>query len=608
MHMLTQVPSSSLSSMFLSCRAVFNKLANFTAAEISTSLTALAVLRYRNSWLLDQASKILVSHKLRRAHQLTPEQLADVLGSCYQLSYLNPLLLSHLGSVAAVTQVPGCSPAQLAAVVQGYKLLGFQQPQLLQAAATRLLQLVTDSSRAAEKSAPALQHATEGQEQAALAADQGSLDTQMQGQSDQQQPQGLQDSHSLLQPAELSQLITAVLQLCAMPSAAGTSAERAVLPAALLGIIAHTLAHYNQQQQDSRSAQGPGAAGSSSQDTSTQCISDCISLSTALLLLSAHSGASPGMPADAAAAAAGRGSMKQQQQGQVQVVLRELLALQQEVEQLLGAALAAHEAAGRSQQLSMFSGLLPLMQLLWLTEQPWQPHPPPQDAAGLSPAAADLPTGEARWRLGLSPALVDAFVQQQRQQYWGQQQQLQGIAAAIRLLLQKQVGEQQQEVQVLHQIPGTPIIIPVAVLPHARTKESDDEPQQEARASNSHNQPQQQDHPEAFLQVEISLQKRRLQLPAAAQSFVDDCRRIKRPLAVFLHPAAMAATAGPGKGLGVDLAQAWHTSNDPQQVLPAALLWQRGLQAAGWSILLLQEKNDPVGGQLLTGRAVKPEL
>lgn len=533
-------------------RAVFNQLANFTAAEISSSLTALAALRYRNTWLLERVSRILVSRKLAKAHQLSPEQLSDVLRACHQLNYLNPMLLSHLGTVAAETQVLGYCPTQLAAVVQGYCLLRFHQPQLLQAAANRLLQLVVAGTAAAAVDSP-----NEGT-----------------GQHGHQQPQQEheQQQQRRAEEEELPHLISAALQLASMPAAAGTSAERAVLPAALLGITAHTLRTLAAQHQHQGTDQVVAAGRSSSSRAgswSVVTLADLLAVHTAILLCTATA-----TPAAAA--------------GVVSPVLQELSVLQPQVElqiqQQLAAAVAgvgsntAAAAAAAAQQLARHAGLLHCMQLLWSNK-----HMSPQ--AGATAVADDGPTV---WQLGLSAQVADAFVAQQCEQQVDSATRplLQGVARALQSI--SPAGQSPQQVQLFYRLPDSPMVVPIALLPAAAAADGG------GAAEEPDGDPQQQ---QQFLHVHMQLHRRKLKVPEEAQAFVEQqLLRSQRPVAVFVESQTAALAGGGDGGVGAQW-PAWHTSNAPHQLLPAARLQLQGFQEAGWSVLVLlgEEQQEAAG-------------
>jgi hypothetical protein len=182
------------------CRALHNKMAHLSGPQIASSIVSCSILSYRNPWLLEQAAKMLVSRKLHKASQLRARQLADVITACRNSQEApNARLLGHMGTVAAEnpSQLAIWSAGELAAVLQAYAEIGFQQPVLLQAAAARLLQL-------AGSDAP--------------------------------------------QQQDLPQLIAAAYYLASMPLAGGTAAERAFAGQAVASVAAAAL--QQQQQQD----------------------------------------------------------------------------------------------------------------------------------------------------------------------------------------------------------------------------------------------------------------------------------------------------------------------------------------------------------------------
>jgi hypothetical protein len=79
-----------------------------------------------------------------------------------------------------------------------------------------------------------------------------------------------------------------------------------------------------------------------------------------------------------------------------------------------------------------------------------------------------------------------------------------------------------------------------------------------------------------WLHVAARLQQRKLQLPAEAQELLTASLQRQRPVAVVVG------------------ARGWFTSNEPQQLLPAGQLWQQGLLAAGWDVLLLEDEEKEV--------------
>ena len=610
---------------------------------------AVLVPHCRNPWLLDQASKMMVSRKLQKAAQLTIDQLATLLESFHQLAYTNPLLLGHLGAVAAEGRVSSYTPAQLAAVVVGYQRLGFHQPQLLLAAATRLLQLST-ALPAGQPAAAAAE-----QQQGSEAGPGGSVDR-----NEQQQQQWHQLGH----------LVEAALHLALMPSAAGSSAERAVLPAALLGLAAHALSlctqqqHLQQQQpQQHRHGLKLSLSLTNSSSSSLQvmlllrvalllCVSThCVPSPTASAAATAAGDAAaepgssqqqhPAAPAtaDAASAAAAvgaaianPGSVQQQALLRLSEVTQQLDVLQQQVQrelqQQLVTAVGA-DAAAAEQGLGTRPGLLCCMQLLWLSEQSVsavsadalaqadnQHEPDHQAAAGSGAAAAvggltssseqqqpqqqQAEMQRQSWRLGWPELVTDALVQQQRQQL-NQQRQLErqggnrpvlhAVASAVSRLLQTTaVAAQQQQlevphVRVMYALPGSPIILPVAVLPAAASIGGD-------AANCIASTPQQRPHAAGtagvLLCVQTALQQRgKVKLPADAQQLLTAAQHSQKPVAVIVDSARASAAAIESAAYWP-----WYTCNAPEQLLPGAQVWQQGLCAAGWDVLVLQNARD----------------
>jgi hypothetical protein len=597
-------------------RSVFNKLANFTPAEISSTLAALAALRYRNPWLLDHTSKILVSTRMRKAYLLTPQELAHILASCRQLGYVNPLLLGHLGSVAAESQLQGCTPGELASVLAGFERIGFNQPQLLQAAATKLLQLVVQHESAQPTvSATAATPELSEQEFGTEAVTVGLRDPQQQ-QQQQQQQWGSDD---------LTHLIAAAWHLACMPPAAGSTAERAALPAALLGLTVQALETCRQQQ-----LQAGSSSSSSSSKQSACSLQDLLLLLSALLLQRSSAVAS----SFAAYVAPGPSRTQQQQQQQqqhvplVQVsqqqqqqqqqhvplvqVSQQLLDVQQHLQGLVQQHVAevvarySDTAAAVGVLNSTCPGLLQCMQLLWSLQQ--------SQAAAAAAAAAGL--GTVQWSLGVPDELVGVIVQQQqdhlvlqqkqqqKQQQLGKRPVLRAVAAALARVLQpagpsqQQQQQQQQPVQLMYCIPNSPMIVPIAVLPVRSTSPAHTSTAAAASGGQRQdNSDQEQPAAGVFAHVQAQLHLRKLKLPAEAQQQIIAGQQSRRAIAVFVanQPAQTATAVGPaavGLGEGGDGHGAvvrWFTQNAPQQLLPAAQVWQKGLLAAGWDVLLLED-------------------
>ncbi|KAF8066274.1 RAA3 [Scenedesmus sp. PABB004] len=339
-------------------RAVHNKLANFSAGEVAAALAACGLLRYRNPWLLERAAKVLVSRQLRKAAALTGAQLGDVLQACCALRYHNTLLLGHLGAVAAEALAPGWRAGELAAALRGFAAARFAQPALQLAAAARLRELAA-------------------------------------------RPPGEQAR------AELPALAEAALELCSLPPAGGTAAERALGSEAVAAVAAAAL------------QAGAGCA-----------CRNLVRLAVALALLAAER-------PDGLATGSAAGDPQRE-------VLRAVRA------RLAGAADAQQLAALGGRELAW------LMQLLWLAEQ--------RDRAGSGgggqPAQPD-------WRLGLPEGLVAAHLAAQRQRDLAAQQDggdgsralLQAAAAAVR----RQVPG--AEVAFGVALPDSAILLPAAVLP-----------------------------------------------------------------------------------------------------------------------------------------------
>jgi hypothetical protein len=460
-------------------------------------MAALAALRYRNPWLLERIAKILVSRRLNKAQFFTAAEVASLAESCSQLQYRNVLLLSHLATVAAAVQVPRCSAQQLGELLAAFSRSLFWQPQLLQASAARLLQL-----------AMARQH----------------------------------------QQQQLSHLIRAAYHLATLPSPAGSTAEKLVLPAAVLAVAAQAVGQ--QPPEELAGRQPPTYAAGGARISSC---ADAARLCTALLCLtdggSSHTGA-----ADSEAQQA------QEQQEPAPLlggVLQQLLPLQQAVQQQLTQAAA-------SQQLPLGAETLEAMQLMWLAE-----------------ASASSTT----WQLGLPADAVDASSAQQQQ---SQQQQsvLQAVRAGLlQVVPRSDACQGAADVQTGHHITDSPIVLPLAVLwgSQQQLQQQEGLPEDSAAAQ-----------PEAFLQVAVVLQqqkqRRRVQLPASVRPFLAACAAANKPVAVCVQQQQEVSQPWP----------AWVTANAPQRAMPAArLFWRTGLAAAGWGVLVLvvEEEEEQAGDE-----------
>jgi hypothetical protein len=187
------------------------------------------------------------------------------------------------------------------------------------------------------------------------------------------------------------------------------------------------------------------------------------------------------------------------------------------------------------------------------------------------------------------------------------------------------------QVQMLYCIPSSPVLLPVVVLPAAAaatvgptepggptgTLLTSPEPLQllDARQQQQKEQQQQQQQEAgqgvgkpSFLCVLIKLQQRRPRLPSEAQELLAAAQRSGQPVAVFLQPqlstlaaaqptedlasatAAAAVTAAGAGGMQQHVLMDWYSRNAPRKLLPAAQLWQQGLHAAGWHVLVLLEE------------------
>jgi len=81
------------------------------------------LLQYRNPWLLEHASKMLVSRKMHKVAQLTGQQLSDLLVACRDCSILTRCCwhIWEYGSRSGADLVA----LELAGVVHAYQLEGY---------------------------------------------------------------------------------------------------------------------------------------------------------------------------------------------------------------------------------------------------------------------------------------------------------------------------------------------------------------------------------------------------------------------------------------------------------------------------------------------------
>jgi hypothetical protein len=548
-------------------RALHNKMAHMTGPQIASSIVSCSLLSYRNPWLLEQAAKMLVSRKLHKARQLSGRQLADVITACRNLQETpNARLLGHLGTVAAEnpSQLASWSAGGLAAVLQAYAAVGFQQPVLLQAAAVRLLQLTS-----------------------------GDAPKQQQQQQQQQQQ-------------DLPQLIAAAYYLASMPLAGGTAAERALAGHAVASVAAAAL---EQQQQEVCCSATDWAKLSVAQLLMAQ---QQRRFRTSAQMMQQPHVAEPDQLAAVDAAAADLRVELQSEANAQDIQLQQQQVLQQVRTYVLAASSSSSSSSSNSSSSSSsYEGLqelgpdlLCLMQLLWLMEQQQQQT----WKEGAAPATQQQPSSsgsssssqqQQRWHLGLPHSLADGYIhsqiiQQQQQQRDDSGLLLQAFQAAAR----KQLPG--AEVVGSYQIPGSPLILPAAVLPAvvgaARVPGSKQRGRKRAdtaagaSALEDVQQQQQQQHVglvTAACGTLQQLRKDQLQFEPEVLRQLRDWQMRGVPIAVF------AASEGPAR-----LQQRWSTSSQLQQLLPLAQQWERGLACAGWAVLLLEqrpEKSEAVG-------------
>jgi hypothetical protein len=148
-----------------------------------------------------------------------------------------------------------------------------------------------------------------------------------------------------------------------------------------------------------------------------------------------------------------------------------------------------------------------------------------------------------------------------------------------------------------YRIPGSPMLLPAAVLPAAtgaaRASGGKQQGPQHAAAVGGAaledvQQQQQQQHVglmTATLGTLQQLRKGQVQFEPEVLTQLRDWQQQEVPVAIF------TCSEGPA-GLQQ---QRWLTSSQPQVLLPLAQQWQLGLACAGWGVLLLQhrmESND----------------
>jgi hypothetical protein len=263
-------------------------------------------------------------------------------------------------------------------------------------------------------------------------------------------------------------------------------------------------------------------------------------------------------------------------------VAQELGALQAASQQCLQQQLAMEAQVTAEQQpaAACSSTVLQALQLLWLDAPPgsaaqWQQ---PAWQLALPAGAMGAMLQQQRMRL-LQPATVqqpDRSEQPPSQPGSAAPPRVHDVLPRLAALLQEAASsrpgaadEQQRQqqrqqpeayVQQAYQLPGSPVVAPLAVLCGARKHQPGGVRQQPR-----------------FLQAEVTVQ-RKLGLPRAVSSLVAEAVQQGVPVAVFVEPAE-STTVQPHK--------AWCTSNAPRQLLPAAELLQRGLVAAGWAVVLL---------------------
>jgi hypothetical protein len=525
--------------------------------QIASSIVSCSLLSYRNPWLLQQAAKMLVSRKMHKARQLSACQLADVITACRNLQETpNARLLGHLGTVAAEnpSQVASWSAGELAAVLQAYAAVGFQQPVLLQAAAARLLQLSSSGA-----------------------------------------PQQQQQQQSL------PQLIAAAYYLASMPLAGGTAAERAVAGHAVTSVAAALL---EQQQQYAccsaldwvklSTAQLLMAQQQSGYGASVSVPQEVQVAEKDQLAAAAAAAADLRVELQYGADVYGIQLQQQHQQQQQQV-------LQQVLQQVRSCVVAASRRSSSSYEGLQEVGaeLLCLMQLLWLLEQQQQQQEQLLQG-GAPPTTQQQPSGSSSsssskqqlpWHLGLPQPLADEFIHSQMHQ---QQQQRDGSA----LLLQAfQAAAPKQlpgaKVVSFFKIPGSAMVLPAAVLPAAvgAAKVSGSKRQGKQHADTAavgaaalEDVQQQQQHVglvTATCGTLEQLRKGQLQFEPEVLGQLMEWQMRGVPVAVF------AASEGPA-----GLQQRWSTSSQPQHLLPLAQQWEQGLACAGWGILLLEQRRE----------------
>jgi len=537
------VHNSTFIDVAMCCRAIHSKLANFTAAQIVTVFSSCSLLQYRNPWLLEHASKMLVSRKMHKVAQVTGQQLSDLLVACRQLQYFNPLLLALLGTTAGADLVETWSGWELAGVLHGYQLEGYQHPQLLQAAAARLQQL-----------AEALQD-------------------------------GEQD--------QLANLVAAAHGLASMPGVGvGSSQPTDATVAAVLAVAAAAM-----------------------QLAPALSCTKLVALATASVLCDLLPAGHAAAPAKASGANAAHNKQEQRE-----------LSMQQSaadlVQQVLGSvqqrSILLESVTDISQDQRAVASLLHLMQLLWLKQclsnmKHVQDHWQEQQSAALPRQASqlqqDLGQGwqqqpavegsgnpqhtqaskdgqqQQMWRLGLSQQALLQILKVQTE-VWQQQQHgplLQAVLFGMRQATVKSAaGVVQMNMNIVSpcRIPDSPVLLAAALFPAASSSIQAAAADTTGASKVHAGSPDKLDS-NRFLVVGLRQhQGLKSPLPINVMAFVQARITQRSPVAVFV--------AGNAAG-GMD---DWHSSSVPRVLLPGPDLYTRGLQAAGWAVLVLYGKQD----------------
>eukprot|EP00775_Hariotina_reticulata_P005134 gene5134-5374_t len=516
-------------------KAIHGKLANFTAAQIVTVFSSCSLLQYCNPWLLEHASKMLVSRRMQKAAQVTGQQLSDLLVACRQLQYFNPLLLAYLGTTAAAGLVDTLMVPELTGVVQGYQLAGYQHTQLLQAAAARLRRLAEGEQE--------MQH----EQLACLIAAAHAL-ASMPGVGVGPPQPGDRTAAAVLAVAAAAVQLDPVLNFTEGIMLVSALVICDLLPAECAEVPAE--------------ASGAGAAQQMQQQQGLDMQRAAAGLGQRVL----------GNVRERSEAFLGSLNERDHQQRAMASLLHlmQLLWLKQ-------------HSSGRRRSRQHWNGqqsaVLP-SQASPLQQAPGQQRAVGDSCSSHSQHMQHLEDGEQppMWWLGLPERAVHHILKLQTELWQLQQQQqgplLQSVLTGVRqasLQIAAEIGQIDTSIVSPYQIPDSPMLLAAAIFPAAASTT------RAAAAAAARARRADTVLPDSgrFLLVGL-LQRKGLKphLPQHVVAFLQECTISRTPVAVFI--------AGNAAG-GMD---DWHSSSVPRVLLPEADLYRRGLQAVGWKRVL----------------------